>query len=94
MDAAISQAPAPMPSAPPMPAAHGLAALCLHLSAGRRGLLKASGNEALIAIGGATGARYYFAGRGYRVRIDPRDRDLLAMMDVLVEVQDAAEPAL
>jgi len=92
VDAAISQAPAPMPSAPTMPAAHGLAAPAFTYQQGGV-VFESKRNEALIAIGGATGARYYFAGRGTRVRIDPRDRDLLAMMDVLVEVQDA-EPAL
>jgi hypothetical protein len=91
-DAAILQAPGPMPPAPTMAAAHTQSAPAFTYQQGGV-VFESKRNGALIAIGGATGARYYFAGLGTRVRIDPRDRDLLAMMDVLLEVQDA-EPAL
>jgi hypothetical protein len=91
-DAAILQAPTPTPPAPTMAVAHRqVAPAFTHQRSGV--VFESKRKGALIAIGGATGARYYFAGLGTRVHIDPRDRDLLAMMDMLVEVRDA-EPAM
>ena len=46
------------------------------------------GSDAFIAIGGATGRRYLFSGPGTRVRVDARERELLAMIDGLVEVNE------
>jgi hypothetical protein len=46
------------------------------------------GRTGVIAIGGVTGKRYYFSETGKRLRIDPRDRSLMAMLDGLVQVKD------
>ena len=61
------------------------------VSAADRGtdcVFECKSNFALIAVGGATGARYYFSGAGNRVKIDARDRKFLSMMDALVEVEN------
>jgi hypothetical protein len=47
------------------------------------------GSEAFVAVGGVTGKRYLFSGAGARVRVDARERELLAMIDGLVEVSES-----
>jgi hypothetical protein len=70
-----SEAAVPTPSAPPLPSPQG-----------EEVVFESQGKNAFVAIGGDTGRRYHFAGPGARVRADARDRDLLAMIDGLVEV--------